>query len=109
MRSYATASQTLQDLLSTPELQKANVESTMDNLSNLMADQKEVEAVLQGGHGDVDEDELEKELAGMVLNEEEEEQERERKLLQLKAPSGNLEDQLGKEEQRQEKKEALPA
>ena len=100
MRSYSTASGTLKELLKAPELQKENVETTMDNLSELMADQKEVEAVIQSGGReavDVDEDELEKELAGLVDEKKQtEERERERLLMQDKAPQevGGLDKKL---------------
>lgn len=113
MRSYSTASETLKELLKAPELQKENVETTMDNLSELMADQKEVEAVIQSGGReavDVDEDELEKELKGLVDQEKQaEQQEKERKLLEDKVPKSRPEKEQGtgeskESEQRPEKR-----
>jgi len=76
LKAYETSTSTLRSLLALPELQLSAVEGTMDGLADALADTQEIEdAVRLGGAsapGQVEEDELEKELEAFVRQEKEE-------------------------------------
>ena len=77
MAAYETATSTLKGVLNNPLLDIARVEQTTDELAEVMADQAEVDsAIRMGGQlavgGEViDEDELQAELEGLVIEEKE--------------------------------------
>lgn len=83
MSAYETASSTLASVLSHPFLDLAHVEKTTDALSELMANQEEIDSAIRlGGQSatktgeDVDEDSLAEEFEAMVQEEKAREAER---------------------------------
>lgn len=75
VKAYQSASETLRKILNKPELQSDTVAQTMDDVSDILADQQEIddlvtqgsqEAVSAAGIQAVDEDELERELAELT-------------------------------------------
>lgn len=81
--AYEASTAALATALKDPRLQPDRIAATTDALADALADQREIdEAVRMGGalatgQNDVDEDELAKELAALVLEEKEEKEKRE--------------------------------
>ncbi|GHJ84560.1 hypothetical protein NliqN6_0962 [Naganishia liquefaciens] len=79
MRAYETSTATLKDVLSHPSLQRDHIDTTMDALAETMADQQEIDDAIQSGGQlavsasgfEADEDELARELEGLIKEEEE--------------------------------------
>lgn len=76
MSAYETSTKSLKTLLSNPLLSPDRVEQTTDDLADALASQREVDdairiggAVAVGASGDIDEGDLEDELAGLVEDE----------------------------------------
>ena len=77
MGAYETATRTLKGILAKPELDINRVEQTTEDLAEAMASQEEVDSAIRTGGSVavgaagmvVDEDELERELEGLVLDE----------------------------------------
>jgi charged multivesicular body protein 7 len=86
MKAYETSTATLKTVLSHPSLQRDHIDTTMDALSETMADQQEIDDAIQSGGQlavsaagmEADEDELAKELEGLVKEREEEVKEQQR-------------------------------
>ncbi|KAL7412628.1 hypothetical protein BDY24DRAFT_341439 [Mrakia frigida] len=103
LKAYETSTATLVTLLSSPSLQRAHIDLTMDNMADALADHAEIEAVLvSGGEAArnaadpdaalIEEAELKAELDSMVREAEKEEAEaRERVALAEKERSERLE------------------
>lgn len=80
MRAYETSTATLKSVLSHPSLQRDHIDTTMDALAETMADQQEIDDAIQSGGQlavsasglEVDDDELAKELEGLVKERDEE-------------------------------------
>ncbi|KAJ9119948.1 hypothetical protein QFC24_005431 [Naganishia onofrii] len=122
MQAYEASTATLKSVLSHPSLQRDHIETTMDALAESMADQQEIDDAIQSGGQvavaagaaagveSVDEDALQKELEGLVIErererEEEEREERKVKLLQAaeeKKQERELVDRLAALKPRQE-------
>jgi charged multivesicular body protein 7 len=122
MQAYETSTATLKSVLSHPSLQRDHIETTMDALAESMADQQEIDDAIQSGGQvavaagaaagveSVDEDALQKELEGLVIERErerevEEREERKVKLLQAaeeKKQERELVDRLAALKPRQE-------
>jgi len=76
IKAYETSTSTLRAVLADPALQRDRVDATMDALADALADQQEIDEAIQSGGqlavagshagAEVDEDELEKELQGLV-------------------------------------------
>jgi charged multivesicular body protein 7 len=103
MSAYETASSTLASVLSHPSLDLAHVEKTTDALSELMANQEEIDSAIRlGGQSatktgeDVDEDSLAEEFEAMV----QEEKAREAERLQLEHAAQEREKAQASEERR---------
>ncbi|CAD6900317.1 unnamed protein product [Tilletia controversa] len=103
MQAYNTSTSTLKALLSHPSLQLDKVEDTMAALSDALADQAEVDGVIRaGGEGvagaaEIDEEELERELAALELEstkerEQEEQREKDGSEARARAPAQELAD-----------------
>ncbi|KAJ9113220.1 hypothetical protein QFC22_006059 [Naganishia vaughanmartiniae] len=82
MKVYEASTATLTTVLSHPSLQRDHIDSTMDALAETMADQQEIDDAIQSGGQlavsaagleEADEDALQKELEGLVIEREEEE------------------------------------
>lgn len=124
MQAYEASTATLKSVLSHPSLQRDHIETTMDALAESMADQQEIDDAIQSGGQvavaagaaagveSVDEDALQKELEGLVIERErererevEEREERKVKLLQAaeeKKQERELVDRLAALKPRQE-------
>ena len=95
LKAYGSATHTLKNVLSNPSLEIGHVEQTMEDMAEALAGQAEIDDAIQTGGrvavgNTVDEDELEKELADLVLDEkqrqraqEEEKREKAERLAQL--------------------------
>lgn len=86
MAAYSLSSSALTSILSHPSLQRSHLDSTLESLSDIMADAQEIEEAIQiggqialeaGGVQPPEEDDLEKELAALVLDTKQEEVEKE--------------------------------
>ncbi|EJD02423.1 Snf7-domain-containing protein [Fomitiporia mediterranea MF3/22] len=81
MKQYESSTATLRAILSHPSLQRERIDATMDAMAEASAEQREVdEAIRTGMSGiteDVDEDELQAELARLVADAQSEQKERE--------------------------------
>lgn len=85
MGAYETATKTLKGVLAHPSLDLAKVERTTEEMAEALASQEEIDqairvggAVAVGAGGVViDDDELEKELEGLVIDEQQKQKERE--------------------------------
>ncbi|KAG7549003.1 hypothetical protein FFLO_03116 [Filobasidium floriforme] len=83
IKAYEMSTSTLRSVLSNPALQRDRVDATMDALADALADQQEIDQAIQSGGQlalagssagvDVDEDDLEKELEGLVQEKKREE------------------------------------
>lgn len=79
MRAYESSTAALKNVLSHPSLQRDHVDATMDALAETMADQQEIDDAIQSGGQlavsagglEADEDELARELEGLVKEREE--------------------------------------
>jgi charged multivesicular body protein 7 len=113
MQMYSTASSTLRDLLSHPSLQMENVDKTLSEMSDALAEQAEINSAIEAGAEDarraamryddeeVDEKELEDELERLVSErKKEEEEQREREERETK-----LREEKEEEERRRREKE----
>ena len=88
IKAYEMSTSTLRSVLSDPALQRERVDATMDALADALADQQEIDQAIQSGGQlalagssagvDVDEDDLEKELEGLVQDKKREEEDIER-------------------------------
>jgi charged multivesicular body protein 7 len=74
LQAYKTSTETLQKLLAHPTLQRDNIEATMSNIADVLADHVEIERAVDlgglevrqaAGVDDVDDDELEQELSAL--------------------------------------------
>ena len=84
IKAYETSTATLRTVLADPALQRDKVDATMEALSDALADQEEIDQAIQSGGlsavagtsmgGDVDEDELERELQGLVEDKQKEDE-----------------------------------
>jgi charged multivesicular body protein 7 len=84
IKAYEMSTSTLRSVLSDPALQRERVDATMDALADALADQQEIDQAIQSGGQlalagssagvDVDEDDLEKELEGLVQDKKREEE-----------------------------------
>ncbi|KAJ9107977.1 hypothetical protein QFC20_003662 [Naganishia adeliensis] len=80
MRAYESSTAALKNVLSHPSLQRDHVDATMDALAETMADQQEIDDAIQSGGQlavsasglEADEDELARELEGLVKERDEE-------------------------------------
>lgn len=84
MSAYQSATSSLKTLLAHPSLQKDNVENTMDDLRETLADQKEIEEIVtstgkevSGVEGDEVDEEIREELARMQQEANEEKRKKE--------------------------------
>ncbi|KZV97027.1 hypothetical protein EXIGLDRAFT_608524 [Exidia glandulosa HHB12029] len=69
MQAYETSARTLRTALQNPLLQRERVDATLDDMAEALADQREIDDAIRAGEAgvvDADEDELAKELAGLV-------------------------------------------
>jgi hypothetical protein len=78
MAAYTTSTSTLKTILANPALDLDHVEKTTEELAEVMADQEEVDSAIRiggevavGVSGEVDDEELKRELEGMVRDEKE--------------------------------------
>ena len=78
MAAYTTSTSTLKSILANPALDLDHVEKTTEELAEVMANQEEVDSAIRiGGEvaiasgGEVDDEELKRELEGMVRDEKE--------------------------------------
>jgi charged multivesicular body protein 7 len=84
IKAYEMSTSTLRSVLSDPALQRERVDATMDALADALADQQEIDQAIQSGGQlalagssagvDVEEDDLEKELEGLVQDKKREEE-----------------------------------
>ena len=74
MKAYSSASATLKSILSTPALQRDQVDATMDGLADALADGEEINQAIEGNlpASDIDENELSTELNKLVIEKEQE-------------------------------------
>lgn len=86
MKAYETSTATLKDVLSHPSLQRDHIDTTMDALAETMADQQEIDDAIQSGGQlavsasgfEADDEELAKELEGLIIEQQEEVKEKTR-------------------------------
>ena len=78
MAAYTTSTSTLKSILANPALDLDHVEKTTEELAEVMANQEEVDSAIRiggqvavGASGEVDDDELKRELEAMVNDEKE--------------------------------------
>jgi charged multivesicular body protein 7 len=78
MAAYTTSTSTLKTILANPALDLDHVEATTEELAKVMANQEEVDSAIRiggevaiGSGGEVDDEELKRELEGMVRDEKE--------------------------------------
>lgn len=78
MAAYTTSTSTLKSILANPALDLDHVEKTTEELAEVMANQEEVDSAIRiggevavGVSGEVDDEELKKELEGIVRDEKE--------------------------------------
>jgi charged multivesicular body protein 7 len=78
MAAYTTSTSTLKSILANPALDLDHVEKTTEELAEVMANQEEVDSAIRiggqvavGASGEVDDEELKRELEGMVRDEKE--------------------------------------
>jgi charged multivesicular body protein 7 len=78
MAAYTTSTSTLKGILANPALDLDHVEKTTEELAEVMANQEEVDSAIRiggevavGASGEVDDEELKRELEGMVRDEKE--------------------------------------
>ncbi|KAJ9104636.1 hypothetical protein QFC21_002134 [Naganishia friedmannii] len=104
MKAYEASTATLKTVLSHPSLQRDHIDTTMDALAESMADQQEIDDAIQSGGQvavsaagmEADEDALQKELEGLVIEREEEEEKEKTKakLVEEKKQERELADRL---------------
>lgn len=111
MSAYEASTAALATALADPRLSPDRIAATTDALADALADQKEIDdAVMMGGKmaaPDVDEDELEAELAALVLEEKEEMAKREKaaKEEQIRKEKAELERREREDKERKEREE----
>jgi charged multivesicular body protein 7 len=112
MGAYETATKTLKGILAKPELDISRVEQTTEELAEVLASQEEVDSAIRVGGSvavgaagvGVNEDELEKELEGLVLDEKKAQEEaKEREVLRQREERERGEKEKAEREKEEER------
>ncbi|KAG8945654.1 hypothetical protein FRC04_000615 [Tulasnella sp. 424] len=117
MKAYDTSARTLRAVLQNPLLQQESIEATMERMSDVLADHKEIEdaiklgndlAASSAGAPEADDEELKDELEMLIeeqRKEEEEEKEKERVRLEEKRKAEEKERRVREEAERKRERE----